>query len=302
MNENKLLLCAAAVAIALHGAWADTIFFKDGSSLDGKVLQPNPNVYVLQLEKGRMYFQASRVDHWEKNEKKGRYNAFLVNPHQTAHEEARQEKTGLTGEQIDAMYRMMEPLSSSDPNEVKRAQEALLAKNDSVDVFKFLKAAMIDMSDKYLPATLEVMVKLNPKATERILVKRATDPFTPNRTKALELIGKTDAAKHVGTLARGMLDPNARVQTTAARALAQSGDKGCTPALLQGLKSGDMRVRKASEEALQSLWGDNRAHTPAAWDQLWRKEQSNVHGVVTVASLKPLVSKEAVDHGHQHDE
>jgi len=257
---------------------------------------------VLILERGKMYFQAGRVDHWEQNDKKGQIDSFAVSPHQTAHEEARQDATGLTGEQIDEMYRIMKPLCSNDPNEVKMAQEALLAKNDSIDVFKFLKAAIAGMTDKYLPATLDVMVKLNPKETEPILVDRATDPFPKNRIKALELLGKMDAANHVDTLSRGMLDPDAQVQAAAAKALGTSGNKGCTPALLEGLKSSDMRVRNASKDALTQLWGSTHGDSADAWKQLWRKEQNRVPNAVKVASLTPLISKQETAHGQQHNE
>jgi hypothetical protein len=305
MTNMRLLLSGAAVLIAA-GAQSDTLFFKDGSTLDGKVSQPNPNVYLLDVEGGRLYFQANEVSRWEENDKMGKYNVFTLNPRQIAHEERRQEETGLTAEQIEEMYAIMEPLASGDPNEVEAAKQALLAKNEDVDLFNFLTAAIRDMTYKRLPAVLEVMTDMDPERAKPILEERATDTFAENRSKAITLLAKTGGEDNLDTMARGMLDLDPTVQTTAAEALAAVGDKRATPALLQGLRSADMRVKNASAQALKQLWSDDgsaaSAQSVTEWERIWSNRQSGVRDPVQIAQLEPLVTQEAIDQNLHYDE
>jgi len=302
----RVVMTVMVFGLAVSYAHGDTIWFKDGTSLDGKVSQPNVNVYVLEVKNGSMHFQASTVARWEENDKMGEYNMYVMSPRQRAHEEQRQEMTGLTPEEIEELFQIMEPLGSDDPADVDRAKQALLAKHGEKDIFKFLKAAMRDMTYKYRPAVMDVMSEIDPERARPVLAEQARDPFTENRAKALELLGTVGTKDDLETIARGVVDQDPVVGMAAAESLAKLGDRAATPALLEGLRSTDRRVQNTSQEALSRLWANAGApadsSSPADWQAFWQSQSSSVDKPVRVANLSPLVSSEELDQGLQYDE
>lgn len=303
MMHRALTSLLAGAGMFAGAASADTLFFKDGSSLDGKVSQPNPNVYVLEVEGGRLSFQTEEVDRFEVNDKAGSGRVYAAGPKQQEHEAQRQSVTGLTAEQIEEAFVIMKPFSSEDANEVAMAQERLIAMHGRVDLMKFLEAAAQSTSSRSMPALLDTMVKIDPERAKETLVAKSFDPAPASRAKALELLGRTAATdEDVATVARGMVDNEPEVQLAAAAGIAESGDKRATPALIKGLESADSKVRNASAAALEKVWGTNAGDNADAWRRYWSGQAAGVKGAVSADTLEPLISREELALGVQYHE
>lgn len=308
MILKQALTATLVLGLASAAAVADTLYFKDGSSLDGTVTQPDSNSYVIEFDKGKMYFKASEVARWVKNNNEGSYNVKTLEPRVAEPDtktkpgaEAREDT--LTADQKNELSKIAAGLSSSDPKEVVAAQDALMAKKGDMDVFSYLQSSLTKMKGRSTDAALELMMKLDPTRAQKVVESETKNPVAGNRAKALELLSKSGGKESVSTLARGMVDVSPAVQKAAASCLGQTGDKGVTPALLAGLKSSDQSVRDASVQALRTLWNGDKdtagLSSPADWQQFWASRASQYKDALRTDNLLPLVTKAAVEQEEQ---
>lgn len=284
-------MAAAALVLAPCLAGADTIFFKDGTSLDGKVSQPHPNIVRLDFESGHMVFPASSVLRIEENDRMG-VRPLRVNPHTERHNERMREKTGLTGDEQAELFQLMRPLNSEDSAERNRAVQAILAVAEEKDIVDFLAHVTTSTTERYLPQMLDILGQVDPARAREVSESHLTQQHPANRGAALSQLARTAGAEVTPTLAQGLVDHDPEVQVTAAQSIGLVGAREATPALLAALQDPDLRVRTASEQALQRLWGVNQDKSPQEWQAHWNQNQASVSSPINPAALEPLVEEE----------
>jgi len=292
MMKHRMLRMALAVCagctLAVSQAHADTIYFNDGTSLDGKVTYPNENSVRLGLEGGYMLFQADRVDRVEKNDKVGKYSLHN-NVHHLRHNEIVMETTGLTPDEKAELFDMMKPLRSGDAREVAQAKERLLAVAQQKDIFTFLEHVTTSTTERDMPEIFDVMARIDPERTKGVMLEKVTAEHPTNRAAALKTLARLKDSENIETIAQGIVDHDPQVRQEAAEALAILGDRRATPALLKGIESNDTRVRNASMLALQQLWNEDIGADPGKWRSHWQRMQSSVSDPVDANTLKPLM-------------
>ena len=299
------ILCAAVLCCA-SASRADTVFFKDGSKLDGLVGRPNADTLVIQLGSGRMTFAYADVASVEKNDKKGD-TATVASLASKRHAESLRERTGLNRRQRDEVRAAIEPLWSPDEATRNAARSQLVEMGREMDVYKFVEASLPYTKGEVVPELMQVLVEMDPKRSTPMLGQRAMDVDPRNRSKALSLMANYDDPVNEQTLARGIVDPEPSVQAAAAKALAKTAGKRATPALLEGLKSNDPRVRNACTAALTEAWQlKPDAPQPASaseWRDYWATRSGSVDKAISARALKPLVTEEELaEVSNDHDE
>jgi len=296
----RATIALVAASLVCGAAWADTIYFADGSRLDGKVTQPNENCVALEAGGGRMVFRASLVAKIEQNDKTGSYNIHRVNPMAVKHNTEMENRFGVTSEQREMLIGMVDQLRANESEDRAAAKRQLIALQKDMDVFKFLEAGMDSFSDRVVPRVMETMAEIDTARAKEAIRSRATDAAAANRGKAIELLGKLKDAESLETVARGIVDEDEQVRISAANGLAEAGDRRATPVLLEALKSNDERVRNSAENALSKLWSTEGAaiefDNPAQWETLWRTRSKQIANPIDPKGLKPLFKPEPDEH------
>ncbi|GMW00050.1 MAG: hypothetical protein AMXMBFR84_11880 [Candidatus Hydrogenedentota bacterium] len=305
---KQFAFCACIAVAATWCALADTVHFKDGRTLEGITSQPNPNCVAISMGQSKVIFSMEDVDRIEKNDKTGEgYDLASVSPMAVQHLKMMEEMYGVSQEQREELLALLERLRSEDTNEHQVVMSQLATINGSVDVMRFLEAAMASFGKRLAPKALEAMATLNPERAKTTLRARTQDAVPETRAKAVELLAKVGDAESLELVARGMKDYDESVRIASANALAAMGDKRVTPVLIDGLSSTDARVVNASRQALTRLWGS--AESPVAfekteeWQALWNGEQSKVANPIQVAQLQPLAELDPnAPEGYDHSE
>ncbi len=294
--RNAILSAFVVLSFSLTGA-ADTLFFKDGSSLEGKVQRVNENTIALVVGQGRMQFQTSEIERIEENDKQGDYQ--LVSPMATRHDRALKARTGLTREQRNLVRRHISGLTSASGAERLEARKALIQLGEEVDIFPFLKEAAPFLPADRSPEVLRVLWELDPKRAKPVLMEMTTNALSTNRAQALELMCTDEKADESARtqlaqlVARGMVDPSADVRIAAAKGLGALGAKGATPALIEGARSSNPRLQGACKEALEKIWRiDPNLAEGMDWDTLWNDNKQIVREPLQCDSLEPLYKPE----------
>lgn len=292
MRNTLLSLCAAAAltAMAASTASADTIFFRDGTTLDGKASRPHPNVVHLEVPGGNLSFPASSVLRIEENDKVGRYTLH-TNPHTVRHITYMEDATGLTAEEKEEVFLLMAPLNSDDSAERHRAMQAVLAKAEQIDLVPFLTHLTTSVTERYLPQVLEILVTVDPARGRDVVREHLAQQHPLSRASAIELLARAAGPEEVDTVARGLVDPEPEVQVATAQVVADHGLTAATPALIEGLESPYARVRVAADQALRRLWDAPDGKSPDGWRAHWQTEGNAAAGV-DVARLEPLLEKD----------
>lgn len=280
---------AAAIAAA---ASADTVYFPDGTAVDGVVTYPNPNCVQIESGGGKMLVQANRIERIEKNDKTGTIDLSKTSPWTVKIEKEMREKTGMTREQREEIVRIIDRLASEDSNERTTSIRRLVAMQQEVNVFAFLENTMSSYGARTKPGVLEVLMTLNREKAVPIVRSCATDPAAANRAAALKIMGEAKDVASLETIARGMVDVEESVRVAAATALAATGSKRATPVLLEGLGNLDQRVVNACLAALSSLWSTEDAlvqfDSPDGWQEFWAEREAGIAESIHMAQLEPL--------------
>jgi len=286
----KRLVWLALMALAPVAA-ADTIFFIDGTSLDGKASRPHENVVRLDVEGGHLTFPANTVLRIEENDKTGNYST-RINIRTVRHNDMMQEQTGLTGDEQAELFRLLAPLSSEDPNERYRAAQEIIAVGEEKDIVDFLAVVTTSTTERFLPQVLEILAELDPVRAREVSTMHLTQQHPVSRSAALAQLARVAGTEVAPTVAQGLVDHDPEVQITAAESLARVGAREATPALLEALDSPHGRVRIASELALREMWGIAEVQTTQEWREHWNQHRTSVSNPINPASLTPLVEEE----------
>jgi HEAT repeat protein len=283
--------------LAAPFACADTVHLKDGTTVDGAVTQPDAATVVVQVGAGKMTFAATDVVRVEKNDKKG--DATVLSAIRgKEHEDALQQRTGLTAEQRDLVGDAMQPLWSPDEGERNAARKKLVALGKQMPVFQYLESYLPYSKGLIAPELMKALVELDPKNAKGLVHSFTLNSDPANRAQALQLVAAYATDDDIDTVARGLIDFDPRVRVAAAHALDQAGAKRATPALIQALDSADPQVKNAVRTALCDLWGASGAqpdlNTSAEWTRFWSSKARGVKGAIDPATLEPLVTREAL--------
>lgn len=297
MTTGVKVLSLAVMASAI-ASYADTIYFKDGSSLDGTVTREGRSRVVLQLPQGRMTFPMSDVDRIEDNDKQappdaqadttGRDSATEQPPH-VLRELDRQGKRELR--------EMLDGLLVNNPAGRDAARQRIQRFGEEHDLFPFLERALPYMPDRQSVEVLQVLSDLDARRAKHVLEKSAQSHLDKNRAKALTLLGATqgeaDSPDDLTLFARGVLDDAPEVQLAGIQALHAANDKRATPVLVHALTSPDRRVQSASLKALKALWADanfeRNLDSADAWRMLLTLADEDVQTTFDPQRLEPLV-------------
>ena len=298
MARNGFIVAIALLVVGL--GTADTIYFKDGSMLHGKVNRLNENAVALELDKGRMVFSNAEIDRVEDNDKTSSYaNRHQANPKAVQLRAAQEERFGVTSEQREVLVRMVDALRSEDENLRVLTASRLCKLQAELDVFKFLEAAMGGFSESTLPPVMEVMAEIDKKRAVAPIRTRVDDPTPTSRAKAVELLGKIGDKESLETIARGIVDDDIGVRIGAAKGLGYAGEKRATPVLLEGLKNPNKRVQNACRDALTRLWSTDdllvQFETPEEWEGMWRGQAARVEKPISPTGLQPLILPDPED-------
>jgi HEAT repeats len=290
---RQLAIGLFLISFAFITATADTVHFKDGATLNGKVSKPNENSIAVQIGGGRMVFPMAIVEKIEENDLKTNKGITSFSPGATRYNDRLQKATGLSSEQRAEIRKLVAPLGSHDTGTRVAARKALLAKAQEVDFFAYLALSIPKQPPRYVPEILRVLFKLDPAKTKKLLLETVHHPLPVHRGSALELLGMAGGDKALEALCRGLVaDPEPVVRYSSARGLAHLRDKRSTPALLKGLKDADARVRNLCSDTLASMWSTPeeavKFGTVEEWQGHWAEVSSQVSKPVSVSSLKPL--------------
>ena len=272
---------------------ADTLTMTDGVKIKGIVTQPNPDVYVIQIGKGKMSVAASAVSKVEKDDKRGP---------ETPEEEAAVKRIedpltarmGLDSDQRAAVQKECQNLYSDDEAVRNAGRKKLMEMAKTMNVFKYLEQCLPYSTGDVVPELMQAMQAIDPKSALESLEAQTENVDPRNRGKALELLGKYGKDSNTTLLARGVLDLDPEVRITATKTLAALDAKAATPVLIQSLRHTDQRVRNATTEALKKMWGDTGAQTPEDWEAVWAKQGTKIKTPIKPTDITPLVSQDDI--------
>lgn len=296
-----------AVLMGTVFAWADTIRFKDGSTMDGVVSRPDDATIAVQSGKARLTFPADTVASIEANDKTGD-SASLANIAGKQHAQQLDERTGLNRAQRDEVRRVVEGLWSPDERVRNEARAQLVAMNKQMPVYRFLEQYVGYAKGAIVPEILKTLSEIDPQQTRGIVIGQTQNTDPGCRAKALDLMASQGNPEDVDTVARGLVDMEPDVRIAAANALARMGDARATPALIENVASADPRVRNAARSALAAIWkekggGGLAEADAAAWQRFWSDNARQVQQPIDNAALEPLVTPEAMEGlSASHDE
>lgn len=307
MRRPLWLTTVAAMLVIAAAANGDTVFFKDGSSLDGRASQPNPNSVRIEFGDGNsMTFMASEVERIERNDKMPRGGLQRENPLAAQRQQELFERTGLTAEQRAEVRALLQELKSEASETRVNAHRKLVARGQDMNVFQFLEVSLPYLTKIYVPGVLQVLVDLDTERALPVLTDRAHDVVPESRGMALELLGRVQARDRLDVIARGMVDHDPVVQISAAKGFAHAGDKRATPVLLEGMKSNDRRVQNACQSALAAIWSTPERtvafESPDEWRSYWAGHAGGVSNALSPAGVKPLIEPEPDEVATHHNE
>ncbi len=292
MKKYSYIAWCAVMAIAPALAIADTLHLKDGTTLDGAVVKINDNCMAIRSGNGEIVYSNDEIDRVEKNEKKGTLDLATTNPAALRHEQELEKSTGLSAEQREKIIAIVDRLAREDAAERGQAVKELIALNQQLDVYRFLKESRQGFGARVMPGVLEVMLALNKGETKAIVLDCLNDKTPPIRAAALELLGEHKELASLETVARGLVDSEDEVQIASAHALAALADKRATPALIASLANANPRVRNAALAALSRVWSTADApvkfETADEWTKFWTESSSTAGKPIELASLQPL--------------
>ncbi len=292
MNKYSHFAWCAVMAIAPALVIADTLHLKDGTALDGAVVKLNDNCMAIRSGNGEIVYSNEEIDRVEKNEKKGALDLATTNPAALRHEQELQKATGLSAEQREKIVAIVDRLAREDEAEHSQAVKELIALDQQIGVFRFLKESRQGFGARVMPGVLEVMLALNKDETKPIVLDCLNDKSPPVRAAALELLGKHKELASLETVARGLVDSEDDVQIASAHALAALADKRATPALIASLANANPRVRNAALAALGRVWSTAEAQvkfeTADEWTKFWTESSGEAGKPIELASLEPL--------------
>lgn len=275
------------------GAYADTIYLKNGVRFDGVATQQPDGVYRVQAGSRTLVYRESEIDRIERNDRTGHLDKDSIKAQWKQRDQELTRLTGLNAEQRRHVDALLAKLAGAETPDVIAVRERLIAMQQEMDVLRYIEFLLPDMSYAILPQTLEILCQMDAGRALKSLRAAALHPFFAAREKALELLGRLRDRDSIPLMARGLLDETLDVRIAAAYALANAGGLEATLALIECLKHPDMRVANAGRESLEALWqpkyGDEKPRTVDEWMALWNAHASEIAAPISPQSLEPLI-------------
>jgi hypothetical protein len=295
-----ILALTVTLAAAAH---ADTITFPDGSTMDGTVKEVNANCFDFVVNGTAIQFQREEVAQIEKNDKLPPPGKVAMIPAVEKWEREMNTETGLTADQRErAIVIIGELVRAHDADEHKRLEHELKALNKEANLVPFLKKNYDDLPVSPKMERLAGLLVIEPKASLPLLKQGLEMPFAPMRLLCIENYAwiqeseKKFTRDAVECFARGAVDICPEVQIASIYALAKTGDKAVTPALIKALETNEQRVNHVTELALTALWGVQFPGPPQVpvgfWQDHWKTHGAGVKDPIDAALLKPFVKRD----------
>ncbi len=303
----KKSLMLVAMFLAVPWGFADTIHFADGSFLDGVVSHPDADTVKIDIGTRTLSFAAALVT-VETNTKTGDESQVTADVLAKQQEQALEARTDMTTEQRDRVREALTPLWSTDEAVRNEGRRALVELNKSLPVFQYIDTSLPFTKGTVAPELLSSLVELDAARAKDVLSRYTINLDPAIRGKVLELLASYKAADDVGTIADGMIDPDAAVKIRAAHALGICGHKTATPVLIKkGLDKEDEQLQNASRAALQQIWASDATSanltTSEQWTQYWNEKKDGVTNPINPEALKALVTQDQLDKATaSHDE
>lgn len=287
------LAALGALLVPVRSIGADTVTMTNGVTIDGQV-QETPGGGMVVIVDGRsIALRREEVAGIEENDKTGRLDDQALQARWAKRNAKHLEETGLTLQQRAEIMKIMRTLQSSDPEISTRARDALIAKGREMDLFLYFEHYLPSLSPRFVPGVLDVLASLDFGKTRPLLLECCSHVDGGVRARAIALLGTNRDSEAVDQIARGLADPVPAVRIAAADALGALGAKEATPALIENLKSGDLRTRHVSRRALAQLWSlpgepvDFETHDD--WALFWGRQAGTIANPIELSELLPLV-------------
>ncbi|MDY0033105.1 MAG: HEAT repeat domain-containing protein, partial [FCB group bacterium] len=286
------LAALGALLVPVRSIGADTVTMTNGVTIDGQV-QETPGGGMVVIVDGRsIALRREEVAGIEENDKTGRLDDQALQARWAKRNAKHLEETGLTLQQRAEIMKIMRTLQSSDPEISTRARDALIAKGREMDLFLYFEHYLPSLSPRFVPGVLDVLASLDFGKTRPLLLECCSHVDGGVRARAIALLGTNRDFEAVDQIARGLADPVPAVRIAAADALGALGAKEATPALIENLKSGDLRTRYVSRRALVQLWSvpgepvDVETHDD--WALVWGRQAGTFANPIELSELLPL--------------
>lgn len=290
-----MLVLAAPVGLLVPvcSIGADTVTMKNGVTIDGMV-QEIPGGELTVVVAGRsIALRRDEVAGIVKNDKTGHLDLETIQARRAERDAKHLEDTGLTLQQRAEIMKLMRNLQSTDPEISARASNALIAKGRELDLFRYFEHCLPALSPRFVPGVLDVLARLDSRRARPLFLECCSHVDGGVRARAIALLGTNRDFEAVDQIARGLADPVPAVRIAAADALGALGAKEATPALIENLKSGDLRTRHVSRRALAQLWSlpgepvDFETHDD--WALFWGRQAGTIANPIELSELLPLV-------------
>ena len=302
----KKIMLVSVMVLGATCAFADTVYFADGSSLDGIVSHPNDTTILINIGTRSLTIDASTVSRVEPNDNKGD-EAALVELLARQQQQALAARTGMSEEDRDRVRDALAPLRSSDEAARTDAHKNLKDLSATLPVFQYIDATLPYTKGPIVPELLAVLTELDAPRAKDVLSRYTINLDPSVRAKVIELLAAYKDPDDVGTIASGMVDLDSSVKLRTTVALGVYGQKTVTPVLIQGLDNADPQIKNAALASLQQIWSADAASagltTTSDWSTYWAGKSADVSNPVDPATLKPLVTQEQLDKATaSHDE
>jgi hypothetical protein len=201
----------------------------------------------------------------------------------------------------------VDPLWSPDEAQRSAARKKLVAMSREMPVFQYVESFLPYGKPLLAPELMKVLVEIDPQRAKNVVGGYVQDLAPGNRARALQLIASYKKDEDLDTIARGLVDPDGSVRVAAAHAVADAGGKRATPALIEALKSPDLKVQNAARAALKGVWSSENTpvdfKTPEEWKTFWAGKAGNIKNPLETKDLTPLVTEEDLANAtSSHDE
>jgi hypothetical protein len=277
-------------------AAADTLHLTTGVVVDGVTEQGPDNTLIVKIGDHTMIYRAEEVADLEKNAKTGELDEEALKAAWAAKDKELKDKTGLNVEQRTQVEALITELASPEEARFLAGRDGLVALQKEMDVFRYLSYLMPQSSPVLSGRMLETLVRIDAARARDIVRESAKHVYFGTRAKAIELIGLSGDREGAGLVCRGLVDHSMDVRVAAEYALANLGIKEASLALIECLKSPDMRVGNAGRAALEALWKadlvEPKPHTVDEWTAFYEAHGKGLPTPIKLDAQEPLIPPE----------
>lgn len=293
--KRFLMLAMLAPLAWTPAASGDTLKLENGVTIHGEVTElPNGTIQVKVGDR-IVNYRSREIRTVTRNNKTGAFNRDAAMARWEQRNAELLERTGLDAETRRRVKKLIYQLQTDDTNLRQRVREQLIAMHREQDIWPFVSLCYGDTSFRIRPNLLPLLVELNARRTQPLVLEEAFHPHAGTRAAAVNLLGRMGRPEDVPLAARGLVDHDLEVRVAAAYALANLNATQASPALMELLGDPELRAQNAARTALQALWkdelGERRPYTASEWDAVWQDVGGRLAGTFALAQLQPLIAE-----------